>query len=1300
MAREHARRRREPGNNPRRGVALAPEVEAAIDACMIRDRHRFRREAEKGSERWRKLEPEVARSKALADRRRALLPKPVYPPALPVSGKADEIMGILRQHQVLILAGETGSGKTTQIPKICLGLGRGVFGRIGHTQPRRVAARNVSQRIAEELGVQFGKEVGYQVRFTDQSGPETLLKVMTDGVLLQETQSDRFLESYDTIIIDEAHERSLNIDFLLGYIKRILPKRPDLKLIVTSATIDVERFSRHFNDAPILEVSGRMFPVEVHYRPLEDTDRQRDADERVRNGILDAVAEIIQMERASGGLAKARRGQSDILVFLPGEREIRETAQDLRRAQLRDVEILPLYSRLSVAEQNRVFAPHTGRRIVLATNVAETSLTVPGIRYVIDPGLARISRYSVRSKVQRLPVEAISQASANQRMGRCGRVSEGVCFRLFAEEDFLSRDEFTEPEILRTNLAAVILQMLTLKLGEMAQFPFVEKPEQRQINDGFALLRELEAVSPAKQITRLGRDVARLPVDLRLARMLVQSHREGCVAEMLIIVSALAIIDPRERPHDFQAASDQSHRLHWHERSDFLSLVNLWRQYEDERAARSSGQLRKYCRDHFLNFLRMREWRDVHRELRLMAREMGMRENPEPADYPSVHRSILSGLLGNIGEKGGDNEYLGTRNRRHFIFPGSSQSSPKPRWIVAAELTETTRLFARTVAGIDPEWIEPLAGHLVSRTHHDPYYDVTLGQVMALEQVTLYGLVIVKRRAVSFAGVDAGQARAVFVQMALVEQAMRSDARFYVHNKQLVEAVERLESKTRRRDILVSPMAIFQFYDERLPQDVSSVQALDQWRNQAEKNDSGILCMTREDLMRNEVVLSEAQFPDEIEVRDMRLKLNYHFDPQHQDDGVSVSVPASVLHQVPKAQLDWLIPGLLRDKCVALIKSLPKNLRKNFVPAPDYVDRAIENMQYDGRVLKLTLGERLRQLTGVRIPEDAWGETSLDDHLAMNVKVLDKAGQIVGVGRDLNRLIGEFGSAGESTGSVAHPFERTGVTDWDFELPERVTFREAGVEINGYPTVQAEGDTVSLRVLDNKAKAARATMQGTLALIMRRLPDRVRYVRKNLPGFTRIALHYSTIGRESDLRDELTAAIFRYTFIDDKALVRTAADFAERLQARGELIDVMNRVTNIVAESVAGAHEIRRGLDQSTPAHQDVNEQLQRLLSPGFLNSLPFAWLRHVPRYIKAAANRVQKLDENPARDVAQMREVQEAQERIDGMTDQIDASAELLQYRWMLEEFRVSLFAQNLGTSLPVSGKRLRKQWQKYQSL
>ena len=1277
------------------------EFSDALLHCMIRDRFklekRYRdisrdisRNVKKETE-MKNLSSQIQTSQAIVEQRKSQVPKVTYPEMLPVSQRVADIKAAIESSQVVIVAGETGSGKTTQIPKICLELGRGVHGLIGHTQPRRVAARTVAHRIAEELNVPFGQSVGYQVRYTEKTSPTTHIKVMTDGILLAETQGDRFLDKYDTIIIDEAHERSLNIDFLLGYLKRIMPKRPDLKLIITSATIDVDRFSKHFSNAPVVEVSGRTFDVEVLYRPLVSLTKTEDGDELIYQGVLEALNEIIAIE-------KGKQSPGDVLVFLSGEREIRDLAHLIRKSDLKGYEVLPLYSRLSVSEQNKIFQKHRGRRVILATNVAETSLTVPGIRYVIDPGFARISRYSVRSKVQQLPIEAISQASANQRMGRCGRISRGVCLRLYSEEDFLSRTQFTSPEILRTNLASVILQMLTLNLGDISQFPFLEKPEQRQINDGYQLLYELRAVAKNKKISQLGKEMARLPVDLRLARMLLEANKQGCLSEVLTIVSALATQDVRERPHDHQQAADEKHRQHWHEDSDFLALTKLWDFIETNRQALTNNQFRKFCRQNYLSYLRILEWRENHRQLHLMCKEMKLKENSEASSYHSIHLSLLAGLIGNIGEKTRDREYLGTRNRRHFIFPGSSQFKPLPKWIMSAELVETTRLFARMVAKIDSEWIEPYAEHLVKRNYHEPYFDRASARVLAFEEVILHGVVIVKKRLVDFGHVDIEKARQIFIQSALVEEELESKAGFYRSNCKLVEEIERLESKSRKRDLLVGSYAVFKFYDALLPEEINSGAKLEAWRRKVEIDKPEFLFLEKETLLKQEPTLVNSEFPDKLEIADTKLKLDYHFDPQHENDGVSINIPVSILRQVSKSQLDWVIPGLLEEKCLALIKSLPKSIRKKFVPAPEYAKKVAKLLEFDGRDLTETLAEKLFRLSGTKIEASAFNMGVIDQHLNMNIKVLDEKGRVLASGRDLSLLRDKFSEKANVLFAKRdkHQIEQTGLSDWTFgELPRQVEFKQANILIKGYPALLDNKSSVAIQVIDNEKQAEQISEKGLLRLLMLQLDDQKKYIEKNIPHFDRFALFYATRGPRKELLEDLVAAIFRYTFIEEKPSVDNRASFELRLEAKKDLISNMNLVARLLEDILKRAMQIdtilkTKSINESVKS--DITFQMQNLLGVRFRKSVPLYWLKHYSRFLKAIEYRLDKYQVNINKD-------EESQKTIVALWGRLEDAGlaqpkNMLKFRWMLEELRVSLFAQPLGTSMPVSGKRLDKEW------
>ncbi|MEP2608138.1 ATP-dependent RNA helicase HrpA, partial [Marinobacter sp.] len=961
------------------GKAAVKAIMEQLDACNQLEAARIhklvaRKKGRPGQKDLEKMAQWLDRGQARVTERQAMHKPATFPSSLPVSERVDDIREAIEQNQVVIIAGETGSGKTTQIPKICMNSGRGIRGLIGHTQPRRIAARTVAGRIAEELGEQTGGQVGYQVRFTDTTSDQSRVKVMTDGILLSEVQHDRFLDRYDTLIIDEAHERSLNIDFLMGYLRQLLPKRPDLKVIITSATIEVERFSEFFSGAPVIEVSGRTYPVDVRYRPL--TGDEDDRDQGWTDGVLRAMEEIEQHERAE------KQPPGDVLVFLPGEREIRSLSKVLRHAELRHTEVLPLYSRLSNQEQNRIFQGHRGRRIVLSTNVAETSLTVPGIRYVIDTGVARISRYSVRSKIQRLPIEPVSQASANQRAGRCGRVAPGICFRLYEETDFINRPEYTDPEILRTNLASVILQMTTSGLGDIRHFPFLEPPDRRLINDGYKLLEELGAVDDKRRLTNLGRTMARLPLDPRLARMLVTSSEQGSLAETLVIIAGLSVQDPRERPQDKQQAADQAHAPFNDKESDFLTLLNIWNFYEEQRQELSQNQLKKVCQKSFLSWMRMREWRDIHRQLTLICREQKLKLNRDAASYESLHKAILAGLLGQVAVKLEKKEYLATRNRKVMIFPGSKVSKTGPKWIVAAEIVETSRVFARVVAKIEPEWIEPLAGHVVKHHFFEPHWEQKRGQVMGYEKVSLYGLDIIAKRRIPYSKVDPEECRNLFIRRALVEGDYQSKAPFIARNRELLDTVENLERKTRRRDLLVEDEVLVAFYDQRLPADIVSGRHFESWWKQLSADQLRDMELTEADILQRPVdEQAGSLYPDYLEWEGVRYPLSYEFEPTSERDGVTLQAPVMALKQLPARRLEWLVPGLLREKCIALVKGLPKALRRNFVPVPDFVDAALENLQASNEPLALQLGEQLRRMTGVRIDADAWPQEDLPKHL-------------------------------------------------------------------------------------------------------------------------------------------------------------------------------------------------------------------------------------------------------------------------------------------------------------------------------
>ncbi|EIK45235.1 ATP-dependent helicase HrpA [Cellvibrio sp. BR] len=1267
-----------------------------------------------------KWQAQLARSQATVQRRKTLVPEQIEFPNLPVCEKREEIAQIIANNQVVVLAGETGSGKTTQIPKICLTIGRGVKGLIGHTQPRRIAANTVANRIAEELKTTLGEKVGYQVRFSDQSNENTLIKVMTDGILLAEIQHDPFLNKYDTLIIDEAHERSLNIDFLLGYLKQLLPKRPDLKLIITSATIDLERFSQHFNNAPIIEVSGRTYPVEVWYRPLyefEGSDESENEPDQYA-AIVDAVHEIELHEKTGSG---ARGG--DILIFLSGEREIREAAEALRKAQFAHMEVIPFYARLSLAEQQKVFAPHTGRRIVLATNVAETSITVPGIRYVIDPGFARISRYSYRTKVQRLPIEPVSQASANQRKGRCGRVAEGICIRLYSEEDFNSRPAFTDAEILRTNLAAVILQMLQLRMGDIHKFPFIDAPDHRLISDGFKLLEELHAVNTKNQLTPVGQQLSKLPLDPRLARMLLSAQEQSCVRELLIIASALSVQDPRERPSEKQQAADQMHRRFWAEHSDFLGFVGVWDYFETQRQELSQNQLRKLCKKEFLSYLRLREWRDVHHQLCVAVKDLGIRVNSEPANYESIHKALLTGLLGNLGFNHEEREYLGARNRKFSIFPGSSLVKKTPKWIMAAELIETSKLFAHTVAKIEPEWITAAAEHLIKRQHFEPHYDSRSGQVMVFEKITLYGLTIVEKKSVSYSHIDPAQCREVFIRAALVEgqydqhpkrKSLRNknpETDFFAHQLQLLAELEELESKARRRDIVVDEQVIFDFYNERIPVHVVNLAGFEAWRKKAEQEKPKLLFLTREILMRHGAGdITQAQFPNELEWRGMVFPLSYHFEPNHAFDGVSIHVPMSVLHQVPEQRLEWLVPGMLREKCIGLIKSLPKNLRKHFVPVPDVVDKILATLAPDNKPLSEALTQQLKRLTGVDIPKEAWLETSVDDYYRFNIHVVDDKGKIIASGRDLTPLRDKYRErVQQNIQSAATDIERDGIIAWDFaELPQAIQLPRGGISIRAYPALVDKQTSVALQVLDNPLQALDLTQRGITRLIFLALNQTVKYLQKELLKGQEVALTLAGIGNRDQVADDLImAAIKQLALADQQHLPRSHAAFEVAVNlVKDKLILQAQELASQLIASLKLLVEIKKQLKQQKNmlmlafTISDINHQLTQLFYPGLVYKTPALWLHQYPKYMRGIQQRLEKAALNPQKDKLQLAEVGPHWQRlVDYLAKEGDyrlaQNSELLDYRWWIEELRISLFAQTLKTQIPVSDKRLDKQWE-----
>ena len=1519
-----------------------------LNQTLSKDRH-FLQRAFRQPEKYSgiaSVERKYQKSHAAFLKRQAALPKPDFDHTLPVHERLNDIKTAVANHQVTIICGETGSGKTTQLPKICLELGRGAAGLIGHTQPRRLAARSVAERIAEELGQPIGQAVGYKVRFNDHTSREANVKLMTDGILLAETQTDRYLAAYDTLIIDEAHERSLNIDFLLGYLKQLLPRRPDLKVIITSATIDAERFSRHFNNAPVLEVSGRTYPVEIRYRPINERDED-EAEIDLPEAIADAADEL------------ARLGDGDILVFLPGEREIREAAEALRKSPLRrNDEILPLFARLSAQEQHKIFHPNgSKRRIVLATNVAETSLTVPGIKYVIDTGLARVKRYSARAKVEQLHVEKISQAAARQRAGRCGRVSAGVCIRLYAEDDFNQRPPFTDPEIVRSNLAAVILRMAALKLGDVAAFPFLEAPDQRYINDGFQVLLELGAVNDQNALTRLGEQMARLPIDPKVARILIAARKHDCMAEILVIVSALSIQDPRERPLEAREAAAKAHERFADKQSDFLAYLNIWDSFQRERdKGLSNRQMVAWCHQYFLSHLRMREWRELHAQLAQIAIEMGLtdkesafrkpeaaapqvsgslktqtpsekqsadlaarlkqkeldkkharaeRRAAKEAGYEQIHRALLTGLIANVGMKSPDgNDYTGARGSRFHLFPASALFKSKPKWVMAAELTETTRLYARDVAAIQPEWIEQEAPHLVRYHHFEPHWEQKRGEVVASERVTLYGLTVLPRRPVAYGRIAPEEAREIFIRSALVAQEVADfNAPFFVHNQKLIREIAELEHKSRRQDVLVDEEALFAFYDARLPKAVfkergeivgqaengqrssetpfraerlapkgfvarqmtaadldalyglcqsqpdyyrhlgepltrdklarsltalppdarrenkhfigfwqqgslkaalkiifaypdketvllgllmvdksaqgagigsniaqnlatvaaesgyheiilsyaegnaqsrafwlkngyqetgesdepeqdgearliamsrrlpeaqtpsekplADIRTFAAWLKTAERDNPRLLFLTRDDLMQHAAAhITEEQFPKFWRSGDGKFKLAYRFEPHHPLDGVTMSLPLTVLNRIAPAELEWLVPGMLREKIQLLIKALPKQIRRICVPAPEFVTRFLESSPDRSQSIIPQLARFIAKTAGdIRILDqvnlDDWASFRLPEHCYFNLRIIDDGGQELAMGRDLIQLQQELGQAAAVTfRDNTQEFERDNLTAWDIgTLPEHIKFARAKQQLTGYLGLQQQKDhSIALRLFD-------AHRQGVIALMKLQLKEQVKDLNKGIQGFTQAAMLLRHIPADT-LRDDLTAVVCDRAFIGDDEPPRNEKAFKEQIKrARSRLMAVKEALSRHLADLTAAYAELNPKLGKH-PLTPLIRKRLDTLIGTGFPTRTPWTQWARLPIYLRAMTLRLDKYSSNPARDTAREADIQELEtlwaEKTDALVKQgIAISDDLAAFRWQIEELRVSLFAQELKTPYPVSVKRLLKEWE-----
>ncbi|MFU1983069.1 ATP-dependent RNA helicase HrpA [Bordetella hinzii] len=1270
-----------------------------------------------------------------ADRPERPIPVITYPEDLPVSARRQEIARAIAAHQVVIVSGETGSGKTTQLPKICLELGRGRRAMIGHTQPRRLAATSVAKRIAEELNTPMGEVVGYQVRFNDRTGPNAAIKLMTDGILLAESQRDPLLKRYDTIIIDEAHERSLNIDFLLGYLRQLLPRRPDLKVVITSATIDAERFARHFADAqdrpaPVIEVSGRLYPVEVRYRPVQPPQTDEAASAPARPGrerlagdeerdLVDAIVDAVD--------ECARHGPGDVLVFLPGEREIRESAEALRKRHPVGTEILPLYARLSQAEQEQIFHPRgNSRRVVLATNVAETSLTVPGIRFVIDSGLARIKRYSWRNKVEQLRIEPISRASANQRAGRCGRVGPGVCIRLYDETDFNARAPFTDPEVLRSSLASVILRMKALKLDDIEQFPFVEAPPGRAVADGYHLLQELGAIEMSEDegeggkrlftLTRIGQDLARLPVDPRIGRMILAAREQQCLSEMLIIAAALSVQDPRDRPMQEREASEAAHAKFADDKSEFLSFLKLWRWYgEQVQHKASQRKLVALLRQNFLSPIRLREWHDVHTQLAALVGEQGWRLNQSDATYEQLHLALLTGLLGNIGfksEEGGN--YLGARDIRFHIHPGSRLAKKAGRWVMAAELVETTRLYARCVARIEPVWIERVAAHLLRRNWSDPRWEKKAGQVVANERATLYGLAIYSGRRVQYGRINPEHARELFIRQALVPGEIDTRLAFVAHNRKLIAGIEKLEHQARRPDILVDDELIYAFYDRQIPAGMSQTATLEKWVGGLDKETAARLMLTREELMRHEAAgVTTDVFPKKVEWQGVSMALDYHFEPGSPRDGVTLSVPLFALNQIDAQRCEWLVPGMLKEKVHLLLKSLPQKLRRHCVPLPDYAagfyDRWFERAADPGMGLVEALIEDMWKQVQVRPIASDFKLETLPAHLFMNFKVVDEHGRMLAAGRNLAQLKADLGKQAQATfqqlaardSEVAQALAHENLTAWTFgPLPEIMEIRRGGQSVIGYPALVDRGGHCDLDVFDDPDEARRHHRAGLLRLFRIGLREQVKFLEKNLTDLTKMSMFYMTLGTQDELRDQIIDCALAQACLGDPWPVNEQQFEARRQDGKGRLGLLAQEVARLSMAILTEYAALQRKLPQAKPhaaAYADLQQQIGALMPKWFVRDIPYAQLAHYPRYLKAAVARIDKLRADPARDarlVAEMAplltQYQRARAALKGAPD-----PRLDEFRWLLEELRVALFAQELRTPMPVSVKRLMKTWE-----
>ncbi|MEL0082690.1 MAG: ATP-dependent RNA helicase HrpA [Gammaproteobacteria bacterium] len=1278
-----------------------------MNQCMASDRHRLRQRLNRATKNSdapgiEKLTAQINASLAVSERRRQAVPPITLPDELPISGHQQELIKAIQQNQVIVVAGETGSGKSTQLPKLCLEAGRGLTGIIGHTQPRRVAARSIAHRLSDELGTRPGEQVGYKVRFNDRTHPDSLIKLMTDGILLAETRSDPWLNQYDTLIIDEAHERSLNIDFLLGILKRLITKRPDLKLIITSATIDTGQFSRFFGNAPVFEVSGRGYPVEIEYQPLRDADSE-DEPLELNQGIAHAARRLLSA------------GHGDILVFLPGEREINDAQKQLQTSLPDKLEILPLFSRLSQSDQDRIFKQRKNRRLILSTNVAETSLTVPGIHYVIDSGLARVSRYSARSKIQRLPVENISQAAANQRAGRCGRLAPGICVRLYDEEGFPNRPEQTEPEIIRTNLATVILQMLNLKLGNPLEFPFIDAPQKRLIRDGYQTLHEIGAVNHQDQLTGIGRHLAQLPVDPRLGRMLLAASKGNSLREILIITAGLAVQDPRERPREFQQKADQKHRRYYHRESDFLTLVNLWNSWQQQSQLLSSNKLRRWCRDNFINFMRMREWQDVHRQLSEYARQqkwtlrksaklpLPSAGNPVPQDpdqdYDEIHRALLSGLLSNIALQTEKMRYSGARGTEVTLFQGSTLYKKPPKWIVAAELVETSQLFARSAAMIDRRWIEPLAETLVRRSYAEPYWSAAQGDVFAYEKVSLYGLQIVDRRRTRYSDIDPQEARHLFIRDGLVADQYQAGFPFLAENRQRVAEVEALEIRSRRHDLLVDDQVRYLFFDRQLPATVTNGHHFKVWYRQASREHPDLLTYPRELLRQQpEPPSAEQLYPTRWCQNGVDLPLHYRYEPIHPEDGTTLAVPLAQLNQINSAACDYLIPGLLKEKITELLRQLPKPMRRQLVPLPDRAEQIMREPPGGEESIVEYLRRRVRQLTQVDIPAGALNSESLPTHLRMHLQLLDPDGNLLDQSDNPGLLQQKWQSeAANAFAGVGQTIERDPITDWDFgDLPEWVDQAAGGRTIRGYPAITVKESSAAIKVFDNPISAEQAHRQGICWLLARKLRQRQPGILPTRHDLRELALGNADLGSAHELINDLTQLILEEAF-DLTPLPREQTRFeALAQQPTAELEQIQKRWMTLLARLTDHRHQLGRQLSKLPLNLLDTGQQVQRqlgeLIYRGFLIRTPAYWLPHLPRYLEAMRVRLERAAQNPQKERQLRTRIAPLQKRWDNCPTTMTEHPDWIEYRWCLEELRVSLFAQPLKTHRSVSVEKIEK--------